>query len=316
MNREAVARELVAVARELTGGAGISDKALYGRIRRGLLRMIRDFERNFPDVDMRYHNREISGTVAGHEVRVFYAIYRASNAEVAGLPVLIVDGKTYEKFYRDVTEQLKKVICDSLVASSRREAVRMVHKRDFYRPNPMIHQNIKQIDVAPDVDIEVWQYENNGKLFGVAFQGRAQKPLWHYRFRNEAQLKQEVLNTVERRRQHIQHKKERQEERRQFRHDLKVGTILYTSWGYDQTNIDFYQVVEAGEKSVVIREVAQKTVRQSRGADYVVAVPNKFTGPKMKKRVRPGNSVKIESYANARVWDGKPKYQTAAGWGH
>ena len=38
-------------------------------------------------------------------------------------------------------------------------------------------------------------------------------------------------------------------------HDIKVGAIFYNSWGYDQTNIDFYQVVSVTAKTVTIREV-------------------------------------------------------------
>jgi hypothetical protein len=35
----------------------------------------------------------------------------------------------------------------------------------------------------------------------------------------------------------------------------KVGDILYSSWGYDQTNIEFFKVVKVSEFSVWIQEV-------------------------------------------------------------
>lgn len=40
-------------------------------------------------------------------------------------------------------------------------------------------------------------------------------------------------------------------------HPLTVGTVLYSSWGYDQTNIDFYEVVKATAKTVTIRGIKQ-----------------------------------------------------------
>ena len=40
----------------------------------------------------------------------------------------------------------------------------------------------------------------------------------------------------------------------------KVGDILYSSWGYDQTNIDFYKVVKVSEFSVWIQELGKKIV--------------------------------------------------------
>jgi hypothetical protein len=40
----------------------------------------------------------------------------------------------------------------------------------------------------------------------------------------------------------------------------KLGDILYSSWGYDQTNIDFYKVVKVSEFSVWIQELGKKIV--------------------------------------------------------
>ena len=41
----------------------------------------------------------------------------------------------------------------------------------------------------------------------------------------------------------------------------EVGDIVSTSWGYEQTNLDFYQVVETrGKATVVVRPIASKTV--------------------------------------------------------
>ena len=39
------------------------------------------------------------------------------------------------------------------------------------------------------------------------------------------------------------------------KHNIKVGDIFYHSWGYEQTNIDFYQVVAITAKTVSIREI-------------------------------------------------------------
>lgn len=40
------------------------------------------------------------------------------------------------------------------------------------------------------------------------------------------------------------------------KYGVKVGDVFYTSWGYDQTNIDFFQVIAlCGESSVRVRQV-------------------------------------------------------------
>lgn len=57
---------------------------------------------------------------------------------------------------------------------------------------------------------------------------------------------------------------------------VHVGDIYYTAWGYDQTNVDFYQVVALkGKRTAVIRQIAN---------DYL-------DGCKMQGMVRPRRDV-------------------------
>jgi hypothetical protein len=182
--------------------------------------------------------------------------------------------------------------------------------RDFYAP-----KGVKP-ETFPGVDVEAYSYEKNGIPYAAFFVGKQSAPIWHYRFRSEQDRRRAIDEAVRNRKSQLESKQQRQTERSQYQHDLKEGDILYGSWGYDQTNVDFYQVVQVKDKSVVIRKVEGRTVKEERGADYVAAVPGKFTGPPMVKRVGPGGRVRIESYLSVSKWDGRPKYQTAFGFGH
>lgn len=51
--------------------------------------------------------------------------------------------------------------------------------------------------------------------------------------------------------------------RASFVNPFKVGQIFYDSWGYDQTNIDFYEVVEVLKRAVKLRKIGQKKVEGS-----------------------------------------------------
>lgn len=173
--------------------------------------------------------------------------------------------------------------------------------------------------VPPGTDLAIWTYEVNGKPYAIAFAGNQGKPLFHNWFRNEADRQRKIDEAIRQRKSLAEHKQQRKDEKKNFQHGLKEGDILYSSWGYDQTNIDFYQVVSVISKSVVLREVAKKTVREERGADYVVAVPDRFTGAPLRKLPQGSGGhiyVKINSHQHAYPWDGKPKYQTAFGFGH
>lgn len=44
---------------------------------------------------------------------------------------------------------------------------------------------------------------------------------------------------------------------------INVGDLYYISWGYEQTNVDFFQVIElVGESSIRIREVHPEMVKE------------------------------------------------------
>ena len=109
-----------------------------------------------------------------------------------------------------------------------------------------------------------------------------------------------------------------------------VGDVLVSSWGYDQTNVDFWRVVglTASGKSARIMPVAQRVVDYSRGSERVVP----GGGDVFREQDEVSTSLirwydfcdgrewcvgVPRGYKNtARLWGGEPVYQTAAGWGH
>lgn len=101
---------------------------------------------------------------------------------------------------------------------------------------------------------------------------------------------------------------------------VEVGDHYYTSWGYDQTNVEFYEVVALGAKSVKVRQVASRYLEAEGPHDSVVAAAGVYVGEVETKVLRPcgrkGGALSFSSYKSAWLWDGKPKYQTGVGYGH
>jgi hypothetical protein len=67
-----------------------------------------------------------------------------------------------------------------------------------------------------------------------------------------------------------------------------VGTLLCNSWGYEQTNVDFYEVVSrsASGATVQLRQVAShKTTNNNHMTGSAVPVPGQFVGEAFKKCV-------------------------------
>lgn len=101
-----------------------------------------------------------------------------------------------------------------------------------------------------------------------------------------------------------------------------VGQIIYTSGGYEQTRVCFYQVVGVTKASVKIHKIAKRYIsgensRSQRGGYYaeVVADRDNFVGEgEMTRRLPRGYasgeySVKVDYY-HGYLWDGSPLHES------
>lgn len=101
---------------------------------------------------------------------------------------------------------------------------------------------------------------------------------------------------------------------------MKVGTILYSSWGYDQTNIDWYVVVKSNKTTAWINEIngIRKEDRDMTGTTMpdTKNMNMKITNKTIQKKIQgTGENIhlKLSSYAWASLWDGGAKsYSTYA----
>lgn len=48
-------------------------------------------------------------------------------------------------------------------------------------------------------------------------------------------------------------------------HGIKVGDLFDMSWGYDQTNVNYFQITRVSEKGVWVREIGSKSVPDTQG---------------------------------------------------
>jgi hypothetical protein len=58
-------------------------------------------------------------------------------------------------------------------------------------------------------------------------------------------------------------------------HNIKVGDLYEMSWGYDQTNVNYFQVTRVSIKGVWVREIGAKSVPGTQGFMCESVVPNK-----------------------------------------
>lgn len=102
--------------------------------------------------------------------------------------------------------------------------------------------------------------------------------------------------------------------RESFVNPYKVGDVLYSSYGYDQTNINYYQVIRVTARSIEIREVYQE--HSDHGHDSWRTTPrlNDFRGPAKLCPIyideRGGYSISAPVNGHLRDWNGKPLFAT------
>ena len=133
------------------------------------------------------------------------------------------------------------------------------------------------------------------------------KYLFNYRFRSVERMNEYVAEFIANHAAAIAANEARKAARKsagaEMAGKVAVGDIFVSSWGWEQTNVDFYQVVEKPSAStVIVREIAAATVEGSEGymSRNVRAVPNAFRSAPIKKRIDNYGGFKLSSFQIAR----------------
>jgi hypothetical protein len=156
-----------------------------------------------------------------------------------------------------------------------------------------------------ELGIQVY-YKESPTIGGLCFVGRAIKPTWHYRFKTAEQRQAEVTKTFEWVHAHAERKAERKAKAAEAsaNHGVKIGDVFRSSWGYDQTNVDYYQVVAVGNKTATFCKIAQLSESDGFLQGNCVPATNQFIGKPFKKLIQKSSTessayIKIYSFANA-----------------
>ena len=144
-------------------------------------------------------------------------------------------------------------------------------------------------------------------LIVAIFQGKGHKPYKHYRFDDEAALNAFIEREKQRELKEEQNRVERSKQYEAEKMQIVPGAILYSSWGYEQTNIDFYMVVSRKNDFVILQEVGQhRTYDRDDTGNCTPDVSKKINNP-FRKKINNYGGVNLNSYSWCGLWDGKPK---------
>ena len=170
-------------------------------------------------------------------------------------------------------------------------------------------------------DEEAIVFVHKEKMIATAFSGKKATPDWSYRFRDERERRKYIQDYFVKCKQSQELKIERAAARinkkKEFFASIKEGDIFVDSWGYDQTNIDYYVVTKKLKASIKIKQIGKNVEYGEFSTNKVTPNPLHFlsSGEEMTKIPQDGH-IKINGYRYAVLWDGVPDNETAAGWGH
>lgn len=189
---------------------------------------------------------------------------------------------------------------------------KMTLPREFYIPKNAVKSDIA---MPEGVVAEVYTYEVAGGIYALAFYGKQSKPMWHYRFGSVEQRDTRIAETVKGLAASAKFKAERKAAKSKP-HSMKVGDVMVGSWGYEQTNVDFFEVVELiGKTMVRIEKIGAATVEGSDNyshgmAEHVVANPGYRSGEFYRVKVDANNYAKSPVHGSIHKYDGKPVYHS------
>ena len=191
----------------------------------------------------------------------------------------------------------------------------MTMTREFYIP-----KGSKEIKAAKtDAVAYINDYADGTKYTAMVFGGKRSKYDKYYGFKTKEARDNYVIkyftdqeNLALSKKKWAEDKKAQAEENQA---NYQVGDILVSSWGYDQTNIDYYQVIERTAKMATIQKICKEFLDAGYPSeDKVIPLKDAFVGKPKKKKIGT-YGITISSFETASLWDGKPDYETAFGWG-
>lgn len=156
---------------------------------------------------------------------------------------------------------------------------------------------------------------NPEKISALGYIGKQSKHRFHYSFNTTEKMQKYITDFINRVHSNTEADKKRKEARKkeaaEFQKELKVGHIFRSSWGYEQTNVDFYQVTEIKGSFMILRAIHQAPVDGSYGHDscYVVPVKDSFIdSDPIRKKIQ--THLNIDSVRFASTWGGEPAYKS------
>ena len=136
---------------------------------------------------------------------------------------------------------------------------------------------------------------------------RSIKPNIHYSYRTEQEREQRIIKEYSNEDNREQHREQWSKIAQEQARAIQPGVILVASWGYEQTNIDFYKVLDRRGDAVTIVEIGQKKMKEENDLQgNCIADPENVISEPIRKRITKRGDIRLNSFTHCGIWDGRP----------
>ena len=161
----------------------------------------------------------------------------------------------------------------------------------------------------PAAAVVAYCYQSDRGPAFVAYKGRQSKPARFYAFPSEEHRDANLADFVKQQTEAEDWKRAR----RETGHGLAVGDIVYSCWGYEQTNVDFFDVVRVPSgRSAVVRRIEKEVTESGAGSmsGRAIAKPGQFQATAKEATHRAAGLHCLTGGKSApgslSKWDGRP----------
>lgn len=154
-------------------------------------------------------------------------------------------------------------------------------------------------------------YRTEGKCAAIAYKGRSRRRAWHYSFAAVERMEAYMAAWLA---AQAAAGARRSEAARQRAAELaavdvavhfKVGDIVQNTWGYEQTNVDFYTVRKVSKRFLHLEKLETIRTESAPLAMYGTAMPGEATGETKRASVfLMGTEARVKGLG--WKWNGKP----------
>lgn len=171
----------------------------------------------------------------------------------------------------------------------------------------------KVTDKQSDAVAYLWTSTRSGKVGATIFVGKQNKPLANYVYRDEARRAQAIAEAFESRRKTLAFKTDLRAKRKAWVPTYKVGDVFRTCWGYDQTNVEYFELVEIHGKHGIFRELEQERTETGWMQGSCVPLPGQYAKPRFEgddqgkpiRRLLQEHGIKIDDVRTAWLRSGE-----------